>query len=340
MAEENDEPQIQIWGYDHTQDRIGIRPGLTTTKPIDIKQWIGGEEVLGYLDTDGFIHRHNDPTHSTSNAAKDRRKYQDVAISGTGLVLAALTSELRLAPRLPTNRPAQADTYTCKLELWPSFDSLLAECLKSSKTTCTTLDIPNLDSTLTEVKIAAGAGHFLILVHNREETDDDGYRSMLFSCGDNRLGQLGLGIHSAQVNTPQLIEGLENIKSIGCGAFHSLALSIDGTLYTWGSNRNGQCGQTASDLSFPTLVDIGGAGENGDVIDVVQACCGSEHTVALTSQGVWVTGSNSLGQLGLREEKVVEEFKLNKAVGEVMGSSSKPSEWLIKCGRWHTFVWD
>ncbi|EGG13158.1 uncharacterized protein MELLADRAFT_70414, partial [Melampsora larici-populina 98AG31] len=128
---EGSESGIQIWGYDHTQDRVAIRPGTTTTQLINIKQWIGGEEVLGYLDTEGCIHRHNDSPHSTKISAEDCRQYQAVAISGTGLVLAAPTSEVRLAPLLPTDQSSQADTYSCKLELWPSFDSLLAGPSKS-----------------------------------------------------------------------------------------------------------------------------------------------------------------------------------------------------------------
>ena len=35
---------------------------------------------------------------------------------------------------------------------------------------------------------------------------------------------------------------LKNVKDIGSGAYHSVALMEDGSVYTWGKNHHGQLG--------------------------------------------------------------------------------------------------
>ncbi|KAG0149318.1 hypothetical protein CROQUDRAFT_40162 [Cronartium quercuum f. sp. fusiforme G11] len=240
------------------------------------------------------------------------------------------------------DQTTQPNKTSFVLQLWPSFESIVQGSSSPEKQPYTTFTISNLDPTLTEISIASGAAHFLILIHNNVSTDEHSYKSLVYGFGDNRFGQLGLGTYSTRVDSPELIQGLEGVKSIDCGSFHSLALGADGTLYAFGHNRHGQCGvgETARNLSSPTLVDIGGAGETGDIIDVLQARCGSEHTVALTSEGVWVVGSSDLGQLGTPGVKSEKEFKLNKMIGQLMGVNTKQQEWTIVCGRWNTFVYD
>lgn len=58
----------------------------------------------------------------------------------------------------------------------------------------------------------------------------------------NDYGQLGRN-DSALSNTPDLIDGLKDITKIGAGTYFGIALSSDGTLYTWGRNDKGQLGQ-------------------------------------------------------------------------------------------------
>lgn len=38
------------------------------------------------------------------------------------------------------------------------------------------------------------------------------------------------------------MQGLENVLVIAVGAFHNLALTVDGVLWAWGNNEYGQLG--------------------------------------------------------------------------------------------------
>lgn len=59
----------------------------------------------------------------------------------------------------------------------------------------------------------------------------------IFSWGDNKFGQLGLG-HTLQQDTPQLIASLKGIPvaQVVCGGSHSFLLSKSGALFGWGRN--------------------------------------------------------------------------------------------------------
>lgn len=56
-------------------------------------------------------------------------------------------------------------------------------------------------------------------------------------------GQLGLG-HTRDIETPTLVESLcgEKIVQISAGGFHSLALTEQGLVYSWGSGIYGENG--------------------------------------------------------------------------------------------------
>ena len=81
------------------------------------------------------------------------------------------------------------------------------------------------------VKLCAGQSHTLLLT-------DTG---RVYAFGYGRKGQLGLG-EEIITATDQvfLIENLENILDIDCGAMHSLAIDNTGTVYGWGKNFSTQ----------------------------------------------------------------------------------------------------
>lgn len=66
------------------------------------------------------------------------------------------------------------------------------------------------------------------------------------------------------------------------GGWHSAAVSIDGDLYTWGWNGNGQLGlssQNAASVSVmatPQVVDIQNYSNK-----VLKVSCGNRHTITL-----------------------------------------------------------
>ncbi|MBI2437426.1 MAG: hypothetical protein HYV36_01235, partial [Lentisphaerae bacterium] len=80
--------------------------------------------------------------------------------------------------------------------------------------------------------VAGGATHSLIL-------EQDG---RVWSCGDNSYGQLGDGSTNALVSLAAVVPGLPAITAIAGGWQHSLALSGDSTIWSWGDNGSGALG--------------------------------------------------------------------------------------------------
>ncbi len=106
----------------------------------------------------------------------------------------------------------------------------------------------------------------------------------------NDYGELGGADHKTD-GTAQKIEGLENIKEIGAGAYFGVALSENGKIYAWGRNEKGQLGNGASENSaVPVEVNLSGA---------VDIAAGGGFAAAVTSDGrVCTWGENGEGQLG------------------------------------------
>ncbi|PXY81119.1 hypothetical protein DKK72_00740, partial [Bifidobacterium indicum] len=81
--------------------------------------------------------------------------------------------------------------------------------------------------------------------------------------------------------------------AVSAGTDHSMGVTRDGTVHTWGHNENGQLGRT------PTNAEP--AGRPGPVPGVTGATgvsAGRTHSTALTGSGAWAWGGNQYGQLG------------------------------------------
>jgi len=66
------------------------------------------------------------------------------------------------------------------------------------------------------------------------------------SAGEGGFGQLGTGRLEYQESFAPLLDAAgisrERLYRVWCGPFNSGALGSSGTLFTWGSNSEGQCG--------------------------------------------------------------------------------------------------
>ena len=167
--------------------------------------------------------------------------------------------------------------------------------------------------------VAAGKAHTLILTSKRE----------LWSFGAGSEGQLGhanrktcvpsrAASHGRHVcltrcvlpccryEDPQFIRAMHGVevKSISCGAWHSMALTEEGLLYAWGSNRYGQLGfGDKITRDAPSVVP-----KSGEVA-FQQASAGTQHTVMLAKDGmVWVCGRGKHGKLGMGDTSEVCEL--------------------------------
>lgn len=106
-------------------------------------------------------------------------------------------------------------------------------------------------------------------------------------------------------------------------AFCTLLLD-NGQVYTWGRCDLGQLGRLVSknDFStnldkpnydpFPGLVDFNFEKETCKIVDI---CCGSEHTLALTSDGsVWAWGWNEHGMCGVFCDELIQKIDCNWSI--------------------------
>jgi hypothetical protein len=146
----------------------------------------------------------------------------------------------------------------------------------------------------------------------------------LWVWGDNQFGQLGLPVNTiGNPAPPQQIPGLTGFRAVAAGTFYSLALNLDGTVFSWGRNDAGQLGRACSqagcvDSAVPTRIP--------NLFGVVGIAAGGSHALAILNDGtVRAWGDNSSGQLGdnstTRRTSPVAVANLN-GVRTVAGGSS------------------
>ncbi|XP_061439030.1 probable E3 ubiquitin-protein ligase HERC3 isoform X3 [Rhineura floridana] len=170
------------------------------------------------------------------------------------------------------------------------------------------------------IQIACGDHHSLALSKGGE----------LFAWGQNEYGQLATGWKTDSIKEPRPVWRLENIPlaKIAAGSAHSMALSVFGTVYSWGKNAFGQLGLGDTvDRYSPTVVKAL-AHEK-----IAFISCGGEHSAVLSKDGLVCTfGAGSCGQLGHNSTRN-ELFP--RLVAELFGARVSQ----VACGRWHTLVY-
>ncbi|XP_048362411.1 probable E3 ubiquitin-protein ligase HERC4 isoform X1 [Sphaerodactylus townsendi] len=167
------------------------------------------------------------------------------------------------------------------------------------------------------VQVACGYCHSLALSKGSE----------VFSWGQNKHGQLGLGYELKKQTSPQPVKSLLGIPftQIAAGGAHSFVLSLSGAVFGWGRNKFGQLGlNDETDRYVPNLL------KSLRSHKIVYISCGEDHTAALTKQGgVFTFGAGGYGQLGHN----LTSHEVNpRKVFELMGSTVTQ----ITCGRQHT----
>ncbi|KAK7861893.1 hypothetical protein R5R35_010793 [Gryllus longicercus] len=181
-------------------------------------------------------------------------------------------------------------------------------------------DVPTVIEAL-ESKNIVGAGcgrnHTLIL-------SDDG---TVYACGENKMGQCGIGNQHPVVTTATQInyKGPPVVK-VGCGGEFSMILDCKGILHSFGCPEYGQLGHNTDGKYFVTSTKLGFHCETTpkrivfyvekakdghispvEVMEIIDFSCGSNHTVAIdVKKRVFSWGWGGLGRLGHAEQK--DEF--------------------------------
>ncbi|XP_072951444.1 uncharacterized protein [Typha angustifolia] len=130
----------------------------------------------------------------------------------------------------------------------------------------------------------------------------DSVATEVYSWGSGANYQLGTGNAHIQ-KLPCKIDALQgsHIKIVAASRFHSVAVSSNGELYTWGFGRGGRLGHPDFDIHSgqaavitPRLVTLGLGSRRVKVVAAAK-----HHTVIATEAGeVFTWGSNREGQLG------------------------------------------
>jgi regulator of chromosome condensation len=123
------------------------------------------------------------------------------------------------------------------------------------------------------VEMAAGEHHSLILTAS----------GRVFASGRNDAGELGIPSLPTHTTTFTQIDILgDNVRHISAGGHHSLAVTKDGSVYSWGYGEMHQLGLGHDQIvKTPALLDLG-LSKVG--LKDVRVTCGAQHTVLLTFQ--------------------------------------------------------
>ena len=172
-------------------------------------------------------------------------------------------------------------------------------------------------------KIEAFAGQHVVAVsagsrHNLALTAD----GAVWSWGGGDLGQLGHGDQQDQL-LPKKVEAFagQRVVAVSAGGGHSLALTADGSVWSWGSCSFGKLGHSDQQIQLLPKKIEAFAGQR-----VVAVSAGAHHSLAITADGaVWSWGDGLDGQLGHGDQqrqllpKKVEAFAGRRVVAVSAG---------------------
>lgn len=128
--------------------------------------------------------------------------------------------------------------------------------------------------------------------------------------GSGGIGALGHGDLEDR-NVPTLVEALSDdgvrAAQVGCGKSHTVVLTDEGMVWTWGKGDSGRLGHcSVADQKYPEPVEI----LNEDLGPCAEIACGESFSMALTRDGrVYTWGKNECGQLGLDATMDMHSFE-------------------------------
>jgi alpha-tubulin suppressor-like RCC1 family protein len=130
------------------------------------------------------------------------------------------------------------------------------------------IDNANIPSSAQITAIDSGATHDCVLTS----------QGAVYCWGRNDLGQLGQGSIFFSNNIPERVDGLNSVKNLTVGGYHTCALLDDNSVACWGYNKYGQLGSAIpGEVDVPALVT--GIGSAMDI------SAGAYHTCAIVSGG-------------------------------------------------------
>jgi len=140
------------------------------------------------------------------------------------------------------------------------------------------------------VAVSAGNGHSLALTAD----------GAVWSWGGGGGGRLGHGDMQMQL-LPEKVDAFDQcVVALSAGGYHSLAITADGALWSWGGGGDGQLGHGDHQRQLlPKKVEAFGGQR------VVAVSAGEHHSLTLTADGaVWSWGNGLYGRLGHGDQQI------------------------------------
>jgi alpha-tubulin suppressor-like RCC1 family protein len=277
--------QVGQLGIGDSIDRQLVTKGKATgVNMVPVKQMVGGLSFTLFVGTNERVY---------GLGLNDQSQLGDATTNNAASTPTALTL-------IPKNRNAtiksiSAGTAFAAIVLsdntvwtWGS-NSYGQLGLGSTTTMSTATQVTDLTGYST-IQVSCALGHCLVLMKD----------GTVWSWGANEHAQLGDGTTTTAktLRKPYKIMGILSIKksvAVCAATYHSMALSSDGQIYSWGDNTYGQLGDNKTYTTFrllPALV----LGLSDMIVGITG---GDSHSCALTVYGnVYCWGLNTYGQLG------------------------------------------
>ena len=85
---------------------------------------------------------------------------------------------------------------------------------------------------------------------------------------------------------------------MSCGEHHTVCVTDDGSVYSWGRGKLGALGHgSTEDLTMPKRIEV--------LSNAVKVHCGTDYTIVMDNKGkLYSFGDNSYGQLGINKDSV------------------------------------
>ncbi len=127
------------------------------------------------------------------------------------------------------------------------------------------------------------------------------------------------------------------IEDINCGAQHMIAMDSHRTLFSWGSNKLGQCG---IGKVKPDFVEIPKRIKMGKNVKISEWRVGAYHSFVKSTQNQWFAfGSNAFRQCILKGEEFDERVPMPTLIDpSVLPKKCKIEAMDIVCGRETTLI--
>ena len=151
-----------------------------------------------------------------------------------------------------------------------------------------------------------------------------------FYSGSSDHGQLGHGSLD-DLDTLAKVEGLIGhfIVQVAAGDDHTIALTSEGAVFTFGSNEDGRTGHGTTEGNQTTPRKVGGCLDGRKVVSVA---AGALHTACIDEDGdIYTWGKGEYGRLGHGDET---DRSSPKVVRGLIGKKCS----AVACGAYHTLV--